>query len=181
MMEFVKCMQTRISSPLRVDEDEISDAIPQLCITVQIVLPPQATGSSFYPSANFVVIYTAMSPHPHMNQLSLERKGIHTSACACMEGWIKYSLFILHLLLAESLGSGNSNLLAGDLESVWALSRSYTQCAPVSASQCAPVSPGERMPLSTAKRGRMNEAGVGSGSLLRSGLRCHQQELPSYF
>lgn len=39
MLKFVKCMQTRISSSLRVDEDEVSVAIHGLCITVQIVLP----------------------------------------------------------------------------------------------------------------------------------------------
>lgn len=142
---------------------------------------PQSTGNSFYPSANFVAIYTAISPHLRMNQPQLEKKGIHTSAYTCMESWIKRSLFILHLLLHESFGSVNSNLLAEEREPVRALSRRYTQCAPVSASQCAPVSPGERVPLSTGKHGLMNEAGVGSGNLLRSALCWHQQELPSYF
>lgn len=68
VLKFVKCMQARISSPPRVDEDEVCVAIYELCI-VQIVLSHNLQTTIFYPSANFVVIYRAVSCHPHGYQL----------------------------------------------------------------------------------------------------------------
>lgn len=120
----------------------------------------------FYPSANFLVIYRTVSFHLHryqLYQLQLEMKGIYTPAYTYAKLKIIYALFVLHLLLNESLGSVSWNLLAEELAPVGAGCRLCTLCSSLL------VSMGHWALVSTDWKN------------LWSALCCHQQHLPSCF
>lgn len=89
-------MQARISSPPRVDEDEFCVAIYELCI-VQIVLSHNLQTTIFHPSANFVVIYRAVSPQ--VSTKIREKRNLHI----CLHTW-KAENYVCFISLAFVAG-----------------------------------------------------------------------------